>query len=584
MIVLGINMSHCSSACLFRDGELVAAIPEERLNRIKFSAAFPALSIRKVMQIGGVSPHEIDQVAIGTRCEMFDSNKAQSGEYRKTTRMVSMISRIFPMSVIESNALKQFYIYSLGWWRRHQFMSQYFPFFQEMGIPRKKLIYYDHHACHAAAAYYFSPWRDKTLIFTSDGNGDGDCGSVWIGDGYELTCKLRIPSIHSLGGLVSRTTKFMGMSPWQDEYKVMGLAPWGDPRKAEHALKIFRQLWTLDGLGYRNQCGYAGDALVEYLRKRFRNVRFDHLAYGIQMLLEEILAGWVSNNARHYKVSRIAAAGGVFLNVKANKRIIESPEIQHAFWFPAAGDDSIAIGAGILASLSLQRRNNQAPQITPMKDLYWGEDITAAIERFLGSVVINGYVVEKPDNIDDRVAELLAGGEIVARCTGRMEYGPRALGNRSILANPSEIENIQTLNKMIKCRDFWMPFAGTILDQSAPRYLINVKNIPSPYMILAYDTRPENRSEIKAATHQSDGTIRPQILEEKHNPGYYRLISQFQEKTQIGAVLNTSLNLHGDPMVNLPEEAFHVLTHSALKYLALGDYLLSKESTKSTAP
>ena len=575
--VLGINMSHCSSACVIVDGKVIAAIPEERLDRVKFSAAFPEKSIRKVLEIAGVQPHEIDQVAIGTRCEMFDSNKAQGEEYRKTTKAVSIASRILPLSVVESDWLKQFYIHTLGALRRHQFMKNYLHFFTEMGIPKSKLVYYDHHSCHAAAAYYLSPWRSKTLIFTADGNGDGDCGSVWIGEGENLTCQLRIPSIHSIGGLVSRTTKFMGMAPWQDEYKVMGLAPWGDKFKAQSVLQKFRELWRVDGLTYRNQCGYAGDALVNYLGTIFKFVRFDHMAFGIQRLVEDLLTEWIENNVKHHKINQIASAGGVFLNVKANKKIIELDCVKDAFWFPAAGDDSIAVGAAILATVKLQKNRSSSVNISPMENIYWGEPIDTEIEKFIQTTDLNGIQVEKLNNIDEKVGNLLAENEIVARCTGRMEYGPRALGNRSILANPSSIENIQKLNAMIKCRDFWMPFAGTVLDSAVERYLINPKNVPSPYMILSFDTKPELRAQIKAATHQSDGTIRPQILTQEVNPSYYNVIKQFEAQTGIGALLNTSLNLHGDPVVNLPSEALHVLTHSALKYLALGHYLLTKE-------
>jgi len=581
--VLGINMSHYSAACLLRDGRLIAAIPEERLNRIKFSAAFPELAIRKVLEIGGVNPTEIDQVAIGTRCEMFDSTLAQRGEYRKTTRMVSLLSQILPVRVVESDWLKQFYIHTLGAVRRYQFMSRYLDFFTSLGIPRSKLVYYDHHTCHAAAAYYMSPWRTRTLIMTADGNGDGDCGTVWIGEGDSLQCKLRIPSIHSLGGLVSRTTKFMGMAPWQDEYKVMGLAPWGDKTKAEPVVERFRKMWEVDGLGYRNRCGYAGDALVDYLRRTFKNVRFDYLAHGIQTILEEILSEWVSRNATHYQIGQLAASGGVFLNVKANKRIMELAQIDTAFWFPAAGDDSITIGAGILGTLAIQKKQNRPASITPMTDTYWAEDITPLIEPYLDREDFTGFRVIRPENIDDLTAEILAGGEIVARCSGRMEFGPRALGNRSILADPSRLDNIHRLNAMIKCRDFWMPFAGTVLDTASDRYLRNPKRFPSPYMILSFDTLPETRRSITAATHQADGTIRPQILTESMNPGYYRVIRRFEELTGIGAVLNTSLNLHGDPVVNLPGEAMHVMRKSALNFLALGPCMIAKDNEETRA-
>ncbi|MBN1297197.1 hypothetical protein JXA80_10485 [bacterium] len=577
-VILGINMSHASTACLFRDGRLIAAVAEERLNRVKFSADFPRLAIMKVMEIAGVSPAEIDEVAIGTRCEMFDSNKAQAGEYRKTTRMVSMASRILPVKLVESNALKQMYIHTLGAVRRRQFMARYQVFFDGLGIPRSRLVYYDHHHCHAAVAYYLSPFRDKTLVFTCDGNGDGDCGSVWIGNGDSLSCTLRIPSVHSLGGLVARTTRFMGMSPWQDEYKVMGLAPWGEMKKgrAQKAVEGFRSMWTLDGLQYRNRIGYAGDALIDYLRRYMHSHRFDHLAYGIQKLVEDILTGWVQNNMQHHRIYRAAFAGGVFLNVKANKRITELPEFDAGFWFPAAGDDSVAIGAAILATLTHQKMQNMQPSIEPIRDNYWGESIDEAIERFMSTANFDGFTVAKPECINHRIAELLAADEIVARCSGRMEYGPRALGNRSILSHAGTLENVQILNAMIKNRDFWMPFAGTVLDTAMDRYLVNPRRIPSPYMILSFDTVPAQWREIQAATHQADHTIRPQILTRAFNPDYYDIIQRFESLTGKGAILNTSLNLHGEPMVNLPEEAMHVLTRSDLKHLALGNYLISK--------
>ena len=253
-------------------------------------------------------------------------------------------------------------------------------------------------------------------------------------------------------------------------------------------------------------------------------------------------------------------------------------DVEKTFWFPAAGDDSVAIGAAILATIAHQKAHNLQPSIEPMTDPYWGEPIDKAIESFMNTFDFNGFSVEKPGNINHAAAELLARNEIVARCTGRMEYGPRALGNRSILANAGSLDNIQTLNAMIKNRDFWMPFAGTVLDRAADRYLVNPSRIPSPYMILSFDTVPGSRKEIRAATHQADHTIRPQILTQDFNPDYYEILSRFEELTGVGGILNTSLNLHGDPMVNLPEEAMYVMTRSALKYLVMGDYLISKQN------
>jgi len=375
----------------------------------------------------------------------------------------------------------------------------------------------------------------------------------------------------------------MGMAPWQDEYKIMGLAPWGDKHKGHKVLEQFRELWAVEGLRYRNKCGYAGDALIRHLERKFKRLRFDHLAYGIQTLCEELLTNWVHNNVRHFGISNVAMSGGVFLNVKANKRIIELPEVDDIFIFPAAGDDSITVGAAIEGYRYLAQKRGFTPRIEPLKTLYWGEPIDGKTEELVRRLDTNAWAIEKPANINDRVAQLLAENQIVARCTGRMEYGPRALGNRSILANPSDIRNIFRLNAAIKSRDFWMPFAGTVLDTAAPRYLSNPKNISSHYMVMSFDTLPERRDEIRGALHQSDFTIRPQILCREFNPDYYEILEGFERRTGIGAILNTSFNLHGEPIANLPEEALRVVERSALQYLALGPYLIVKKAIDANA-
>jgi len=575
--VLGMNMSHYAAACLIQDGKIVATIGEERLNRIKFSADFPRLAIQKVMEIGGVTGKDIDLVAIGTRCETFDSNRAQAGEYRKTTRAVSLASELLPCAVSESWWMREAYVQLLSRVRRRQFNSRYLDFFRDLNIDPAKIHYFDHHESHAAVAYFTCPWPgERVLVLTNDGNGDGLCATVSIGEGDRLERKVEIPSIHSIGGLYARSTKFLGMAPWQDEYKVMGMAPWGAKSKGLRLLEEMRKLWVVDGLKFRNRCGYAGDALIRYLRRKFPTPRFDHMSFALQALFEEIMTGWVRNNVEHWGIRRIAASGGVFLNVKANKKILELPQVEEIFVFPAAGDDSITVGAAILGYRMLARRRGHSPEVEPLRDVYWGEPIDAAIERLVRELDPNDWKVEKPADIEDRVAELLAANEIVARCAGRMEFGPRALGNRSILAHPGHLRNVQRLNAAIKCRDFWMPFAGTVLDRAASRYLSNPKGSPAHYMIMAFDSLPERRDELQCAIHQADHTIRPQILVREFNPGYYRLIEAFERRTGIGAVLNTSFNLHGEPIVNLPSEAIRVLERSALRYLALGPYLITK--------
>lgn len=578
-IVLGISLSHYGSACIIADGEVKAAVLEERLSRRKFDAGFPTLSIRKVIDIAGVRPSEIDHVAVGTMCEQFDSNLAQDHEYRLATILLSHASRVLPLSILEAAWLRKLYRTVFFGYNRWQFYRKHTSFFLDLGISPARIKFYDHHTCHAATAYYGSPWRDKVLFMTCDGNGDGYSSYVGLGQGENLKTELAISSIHSLGGLYSRATRFIGMKPWQDEYKVMGLAPWGEGKKA--ALEVYREfkkMWQSNGLTYRNTCGYACNSLLAHMNRTLNNPRFDYVAYAVQRVLEEILADWVRQNMAHFNVSKIALSGGIFYNIKANKYIVEQAQPSDLFIFPAAGDESISIGAGYLGYAALQKKQAQAVDIKPIAHYYWGEEIDAEIDKTVKSLDTSTFAIEMVPDMPDRVAGLLADNHIVGVCSSRMEYGPRALGNRSILANPSHVSNVERLNQTIKRRDFWMPFALTIIKDCEDLYLVNPHKISSPYMIMGFDTKPEYRQHIIAGIHQADKTVRPQILERSFNPNFYDLIASFQKKTGIGALLNTSLNMHGEPMVNLPSEAIQLMLDSDLQYLVLGTYLITKKS------
>ena len=261
------------------------------------------------------------------------------------------------------------------------------------------------------------------------------------------------------------------------------------------------------------------------------------------------------------------------MNVKANQRIMELPEVDDVFIFPSCGDESNAIGCAYLKYAEGKLRKGKEIDLSPLEDLYFGPEFTdTEIERVLGRY---SYCYRKYSNIEQAVAELLAAGQIVARFKGRMEFGARALGNRSILANPSYPQVIRIINEMVKNRDFWMPFAPSILDTRAKDYVKYNKSIHAPYMMIAVDSIDE-RNEIIAASHPYDHTIRPQIVYEKWNPDYYHLIKSFEGLTGIGAVLNTSFNLHGYPIVCSPEDALEVFRNSGLNYMALGNFLVEK--------
>ena len=266
------------------------------------------------------------------------------------------------------------------------------------------------------------------------------------------------------------------------------------------------------------------------------------------------------------------------MNVKANARLAEAPWVHELYVFPSCGDESNAVGAAYLGYLELCRRRGVAPRPRPLGPAYLGpdlrpDDIEAVIRR---RDLVSRHRVTEPPDIEARTAELLVRDGVVARCSGRMEFGARALGNRSILANPSDLRVVSTVNRMIKNRDFWMPFAPTILRERESDYLVNPKGLASPYMMLALPTSPKRRGEIIAAVHPEDGTARAQILEESWNPSYHRLIREFEARTGIGAVLNTSFNLHGEPLVCSPDDAVDTFERSGLPHLALGPWMISK--------
>ncbi|MCK5617360.1 hypothetical protein KAR91_86650, partial [Candidatus Pacearchaeota archaeon] len=277
-------------------------------------------------------------------------------------------------------------------------------------------------------------------------------------------------------------------------------------------------------------------------------------------------------------IKRIMLSGGVFMNVKANLKIMEIPEVSDIFVFPSCGDESNAIGGAYYGYKNLCEAKGQELKIHPIENIYWGMEFTDdEIEEYLRT---NGlyekYTITKCDDISTEVAKLLAQDEIVARVSGRMEWGARALGNRSLLANPAKYNTIRVINEKIKNRDFWMPFTPSILKERGDDYLINEKNVEAPYMSIAFRSTELARKELLAAIHPYDFTIRPQLLEQDWNPSYYKIIKEFEKITGIGGILNTSLNLHGEPIVCTPADAIHTLEDSGLKYLALGSFLITK--------
>lgn len=444
----------------------------------------------------------------------------------------------------------------------------------------RRIMQFDHHTCHAATAYFGSPYSDcSALVLTADGSGDGTSATVSRGadrglDRLETTRS----ATGSLGTFYSFVTQLLGMKPLEDEFKVMGLAAYASEAASNRAAAALGEVFEfIEGRPCRFAWKGSGPRYRRVLEATL-GLRFDAIAGGAQQLTEETLLQWARLMWQRYGEDCLALSGGVFMNVRANMRLAEEEWVRQLFIVPSCGDESNAMGAAYLGYARLCEERRTTPGFQPLDTLYLGPAVrddeieTLVRERNVAA----HYRVSVHDRIDRTVAELLASSEVVGRCAGRMEFGARALGNRLILANPSDPRMAPLINQMIKNRDFWMPFAPTILAERAGEYLLNPKGLTSPHMMLTFRTRTKGRTDLIGASHPHDGTVRAQILERAHNPEYYDLIADFERRTGIGAVLNTSFNLHGEPIVCSAADAFSTFERSGLQHLALGHWLISK--------
>jgi carbamoyltransferase len=584
MIVLGINETHCATAAVLKDGKIVGCASEERFTRVKNDAGYPRRAVDALLASLGITPREIDVVALaGTRmaAKQWLDRVLQDEAYIKEYYGVRLPSA---RRVLEKRFRKLGAKFGLIDASRGKFgISQAERLglvTDHLGIGAERIRCLDHHTCHAAAAYFGSPFRGApALVLTNDNSGDGLCATVSTAEGQRLTRHEATSSAPgSLGALYSFVTLYLGMKFGEHEYKVMGLAPYASRAGAQRAYQALKETFDIvEGTPCRFEWKKRGER-YQLLLRACLGLRFDWVAGGAQQLLEEILLRWVGLVRGRRGGSRLALGGGVFMNVKANMLIAQQHGIEDLFVFPSCGDESNAIGAAYLAHLEESAKRGLPARPEPLGPAYLGPEATdEEIEGLIREHNLDGrYKVGFHDRIEEKIADLLVSDGVVARCAGRMEFGARALGNRSILANPSDHRVVPLINRMIKNRDFWMPFAPTILKERETDYLVNPKGLGSPYMMLAFPTQGKRHEEIVAAIHPQDATARPQILEESWNPEYYRIIREFERRTGIGAVLNTSFNLHGEPIVCSPADAVDTFERSGLPHLALGHWLISK--------
>jgi len=566
-VFLGIHDGHNASAALVRNGRLELALQEERLSRIKNQgdAPFGAVSIARDAASG-----EIDRVAL-------NGHYLNYGQWRRET----IVADYEASSTLRSRCkqcLKRTPVDRV--YRRWKAQSRARAL-SEIGIEPNETVTVEHHLAHAAAAYYLSPWgsgrsNERVLVFTCDGSGDRLSATVSIGHSSRQRAMLeRIAEISehdSIGRLYALATRHMAMVPLEHEYKVMGLAPYGSGAcVAKKLIDLFE--FARNGMTWERKPGvpsmYSAYGLI---RRLLSSERFDSAAAGVQRFIEHMLTAWVRNAVRETGIGRIACSGGVFMNVKANLAVLELPEVEEMFVFPSCGDESNSIGAACLLAAQA------GETIEPLGPMYFGPPISDAEAESAIASAGRKLKTSFKNDIERTTAEALASGRIVARASGAAEFGARALGNRSILARADSLELVRALNRTVKCRDFWMPFAPSVLAERASDYYHKPKPGASPYMMLAFRSKPERRAEFCAAQHPYDFTTRPHEVFEHHNPAYYRLLKEFEAHTGEGILLNTSFNLHGEPMVHSAADAVDVFLRSGLENMALGNWWVEKSA------
>lgn len=568
MIILGITFGHDSAACLTVDGEIIADAAEERFSRIKHDSGFPAAAISYCLAAGGIESHEIDVLAIAG--QFLPVGIARHFVFSKEQAAAISAARPTPVrarSLIMGGGAQEMPLYM-----RPIRLS-----------PSCTIRHVEHHLAHAAAAHFTRGRSDRCLIATMDGIGDDVSVALWIGESNEITLLRKWGRTASLGWFYGNVTEALGWQHGDGEGTTMGLAPYGDGAKVGDRLaghhpvffqgelsepRAFGQASFVNVNGnYHWHFPEAGDiAAIAALCGK------ENVAARAQDILEEqvvsLLRHWMRENA----LTRLACGGGLFLNVKLNQRIWYELAPEEHWIYPNPGDAGLAMGAALQAWHVLAKPTHSHK----LETLSYGPSFTHnEIRRILDERRLAYRQIANPAQ---EAARLLADNKTVAWFQGRMESGPRALGNRSILMNSGRLENKAALNDRVKFREGFRPFCPSMLAEKADRYLQRGRD--ENFMMTSFDVQSERRARIPAVVHV-DGTLRPQTVKRKTNPLFYDLISQFGDLTGEHLVLNTSFNIKGEPIVCHPREAIRCYFDTGLDALMIGDCLLTKSAEQN---
>jgi carbamoyltransferase len=561
-LTLGLNYTrmHDSSACLVRDGEVLFAVAEERLSRLKHDAGFPRRSIQACLDFAGIRAQQLDEVCFGW--------PTPGPGFRHDLKCYASGQLEASIANVQTSTL-----HFLRMWNQEGGAKR---FTQQFGTVKARMRFVDHHLAHALSAYAYSGFDDSAVV-VMDGRGAFEATSIWHGRDGQLEHVLTIPFPDSVGFFYSEFTEFLGFHRNSDEWKVMGLAPYGH---AGVDLTAFidvgggangapyhvhaKRLITRRAAPFAEMTKLLGAPRVPEsdLDERHKNI-----AFAVQEACEAAVLSVVQLALAKTGSRNLCLAGGVALNSKANGKIAVSGLLDKIFVQPAASDDGVALGAALAPYMDgggkLPKKEMRHAYLGPAFD---DEVIEAALRTYK-------LRYTRVEDVAEPAAELLAQGKIVGWFQGRMEFGPRALGARSILADPRDAEMNAKVNNAVKFREWWRPFAPSFKKEIAHEYLESATD--SPFMILTAQVRAEKRSVIPSVTHV-DGSARPQTVEKEVNPVYWRLIDGFGRRTGVPVIMNTSFNLRGEAIVNTPTDAIRTFFSSGMDALVIGSYVVEK--------
>jgi len=551
--------THESGACLLSDGKLLAAVTEERLSRRKNDGAFPFRAIQEVLQITGLPPGELDLVSLAGLPPLQRSAKMLATQWELLRDTGIVLPRRILYALLTAKKIRRTVPENLR------------------PVARME---WEHHHCHAAAAFFTSPF-DQATVITLDGIGDSSiCGTIGIGQGDSLRRLHEFNGYYSPGILYSFITKVFGFRPARHEGKITGLAGFGDPAVCSDQFRSLLQYdtgrhrfysrWipTLFGPGSEDlwSIPLVSDLLDQHEKK--------DIAAGLQRVLEEEVVKMVSDALRMTGIPDMVLAGGVFGNVKLNQRIRELEGVRAVYIHPGMGDDGLMVGAAYLGLQQLARQRRMPFRREFLQTVYLGPSYSE--EQIQEQLQKHGLSGRRSENVEEEIAANLAQKRVVGRFAGRMEYGPRALGNRTILADAQDRSINDWLNKRLKRTEF-MPFAPSLLEEDAGKYLIGWRSdhAAARFMTITYDVDPEIQRQCQAVVHV-DGTARPQVVREEDNEGYHRVLTAYKRRTGLPIVVNTSFNMHEEPIVCTPADAIRSYLSGCVDVLALENIIVSR--------